>query len=346
MRVCIFGAGATGGHFAIRLARGGHDVSVIARGAQLDAIRRKGLQLRSGDDMLSARVAASDDAKAFGAQDVVLVTTKATALPAVAEGIGPLIGPQTLVVFTQNGMTWWYPLGLPQHCPPPPKLPLFDLADRFLPLMRREQIAGGIVYSANELEAPGLVRNNSPHHNRLEIGAVGANDSAALAAARAMLKESGLLSPDPGDIRAAVWTKLLNNMSGSVLGLVTASTSDSARNDVGLRAIYRRLVREGLTVSAAHGYPLADVLDTERMLARLLHHKASLLQDYEQGRAMEIGEIVLAPLAFARAAGIPTPTLDAIAALAAKLAGDRGLFTTDYSRWPALWQEELEFDPS
>jgi 2-dehydropantoate 2-reductase len=83
-------------------------------------------------------------------------------------------------------------------------------------------------------------------------------------------------------------------------------------------------MREGLRIAAAHGYPLD--LDPDRMLGRLLNHKASILQDYEQGRPMEIAEIVLAPVAFARVAKIATPTLDTVAAIVTKLARDRGLF--------------------
>ena len=41
---------------------------------------------------------------------------------------------------------------------------------------------------------------------------------------------------------------------------------------------------------------------------------------------MEIAEIVLAPVAFARVAKIATPTLDTVAAIVTKLARDRGLF--------------------
>jgi 2-dehydropantoate 2-reductase len=50
-----------------------------------------------------------------------------------------------------------------------------------------------------------------------------------------------------------------------------------------------------------------------------------MLQDYEAGRPMEIAEMVLAPVAFARAARLDTPTLDAVTAIAARLAADRGL---------------------
>jgi 2-dehydropantoate 2-reductase len=31
MRVCVYGAGAIGGHLAVRLARGGAEVSVLTR---------------------------------------------------------------------------------------------------------------------------------------------------------------------------------------------------------------------------------------------------------------------------------------------------------------------------
>jgi 2-dehydropantoate 2-reductase len=224
-------------------------------------------------------------------------------------------------------MTWWYPVGLPALHPKPPPIPIFELARPFLSAMRADQVLGGIIYSANEVEAPGVIKNNSPTHNRLEIAAIGDSKPGGVAEIRQILERAGILSPDPGDIRAAVWTKLVNNMSGSALGLATRSPSDGARKDKAVSEIYRRVMREGLSIAAAHGYPLD--LNPDRMLARLLDHKASLLQDYEQGRPMEVAEIVLAPLAFARAANIATPTLDTVAAIVTKLAKDRGLVAAD-----------------
>ncbi|MGV3633390.1 MAG: ketopantoate reductase family protein [Pseudorhodoplanes sp.] len=331
MRICIYGAGASGGHFAIKLARAGHDVSVIARGPHLTAIREKGLQLRTGDQVLSATVAAGEKPADFGPQDAVIVATKATALPSIAAQIAPLVGKDTLVVFPQNGMTWWYPVGLPAQHPAPPAIPIFDLAKPFLAAMRPDQVIGGIIYSANEVEAPGIIKNNSPTFNKLEIAAIdqpGATRD-ALQALRADLETAGIQSPDPGDIRVAVWTKLVNNMSGSTIGLATASPSDGARKDPALAEIYCRVMGEGLSISAAHGYALD--IEPRRMLKRLLDHKASILQDYEQHRPMEIAEIVLAPVAFARAANIATPTLDTIAAIVTKLARDRGLLPAEIS---------------
>ena len=57
-------------------------------------------------------------------------------------------------------------------------------------------------------------------------------------------------------------------------------------------------------------------------------HKTSMLQDLERGRPMEIEAIVRAPLAFARSAGVATPTLDAIEALTVSMAQSKGLYVS------------------
>ena len=59
MRICIFGAGAVGSHFAVRLALAGHDVSCVMRGPHLDAVKADDLTLKVGDTSLTAKVKAS-----------------------------------------------------------------------------------------------------------------------------------------------------------------------------------------------------------------------------------------------------------------------------------------------
>ena len=95
MKVCVFGAGAIGGHVAARLAKGGADVSVVARGANLAAISERGLTVHAPDGTMHCRPRASADPAALGPQDAVIVTTKAPALPSVAATIAPLLGPET-----------------------------------------------------------------------------------------------------------------------------------------------------------------------------------------------------------------------------------------------------------
>jgi 2-dehydropantoate 2-reductase len=123
MRICIFGAGAVGSHFAVRLALAGHDVSCVMRGPHLEAVKARGLRLRVDDAEFSARVKASDDPAALGPQDVVISTLKATGVSSLATGLQPLLRDDTAIVFAQNGIPWWYDIGLPPITRPVPTLP-------------------------------------------------------------------------------------------------------------------------------------------------------------------------------------------------------------------------------
>ena len=105
MRFAILGSGAVGGYFGAKLARSGQDVTFIARGAHLDAIRTRGLEIKSAKlgDFTVKSPAESDTAK-VGPVDVVIVAVKAydnaTALPMLK----PMIGDNTVVLTLQNGV--------------------------------------------------------------------------------------------------------------------------------------------------------------------------------------------------------------------------------------------------
>jgi 2-dehydropantoate 2-reductase len=100
MKICVFGAGAVGGHIAARLAAKGHDVSVVARGQHLAAIEKNGLKLHHGDEVIQGKVRTTNPGK----QDFVIVALKANLLDTFADAAAPLLGPDTAVVFAQNGI--------------------------------------------------------------------------------------------------------------------------------------------------------------------------------------------------------------------------------------------------
>ena len=150
MRICIFGAGAVGGHFAVRLALAGQDVSCVMRGPHFEAVKAKGLTLRVGDAEFLARVKASDDPAALGPQDFVISTLKATGVGSLVTGLRPLLGDETGVVFAQNGIPWWYDIGLPSGHPAPPDLGFLDPDGELRSAVFRERIIGGVIFSSNE----------------------------------------------------------------------------------------------------------------------------------------------------------------------------------------------------
>lgn len=322
MRICVFGTGAVGSHVAVRLALAGHDVSCVMRGPHLEAVKARGLTLRVGGAEFTAKVKASDDPAALGPQDVVISTLKATGLGSLATGLRTLLRVDTAVVFAQNGIPWWYDLGLPADHPPPPDLGFLDPGGRLRAAAPSEQIIGGVIFSSNEIVAPGLVLNSSPERNRLLIGECDDRQSERIARLRATLNEASIESPEVFQIRETIWSKLLTNMSMSVLCLLTGQSARAVRDDPALRDVVPRLLDEANSISQSYIPEVKRVTRT----GPAPDHKPSILQDYELGRAMEIDVLVRAPAAFARAAGLSTPMLDMMAALAIRQARDKGLY--------------------
>ena len=322
MRICIFGAGAVGSHLAVRLERAGHEVACVMRGPHLEAVRANGLRLRVGDEEIRAKVKASDDPASLGAQGLVISTLKATAVASLATGLKPLLGDDTPVVFAQNGIPWWYDIGLPAKHPAPPDLSFLDPGGALRAAIPRERIIGGVIFSSNEVIAPGVAANLSPDRNRLLVGECDDRASERIARLRALLSEASIESPDVAEIRETIWSKLLTNMSMSVLCLLTGQTARAVRDDPALRDVIPRLLDEANAVAQSCIPSVKRVTRT----GPAPEHKPSILQDYELGRAMEIDALVRAPAAFARAAKLATPMLDLIAGLAIQKARDKGLY--------------------
>ena len=329
MRICVFGAGAIGGHLAARLARGGAEVSVVARGAQLAAIRARGLRVRAPDGELECRPAASDDPAALGPQDAVLVTTKAPALPGVAGAIAPLLGPDTAVAFVMNGIPWWYFDGA-QGPLPGRRLPALDPDDAVRRAVGVGRTVGGVVYSACTVLEPGLVRVEHAR-NRVVLGEPDGRPSPRAEAIAAHLRAGGLDAPVVGDIRREVWAKLMGNLTSGPLAILTRRTMGETFADPAIRAAAERIGAEVVAVAAALGIALG--VDPKEPVARSLssRHKPSILQDLEAGKPMEVAALFDAPLAIARLAGVETPTLDLAVALARQAAEAAGLYAPAFT---------------
>ena len=327
MRICVFGAGAIGGNFAARLAAGGNEVSVVARGAHLEAIRARGLPLLAGDKKIVAPVEASDRPADLGPQDAVLVTMKASGQHVLADSVGPLLGTDTPVAFVQNGIPWWYGHGLAASRPPAPDLSRLDPGGALAKSVGLHRVVGAVVSSPNHVVEPGVIHNEVPDRNILWVGEPDDRSSPRIEALRTALKAAGIGSPATADIRYEIWHKLMANLTGSTVCLVTGQSAKVQATPL-VNRLSRRAHAEALAVAAAHGVMLDDHPDTRYGPKRVYtSHRPSILQDYDLGRPMEIESIVRAPLAFARSAGIETPTLDAIESICVSLAEAKGLYS-------------------
>ena len=324
MKICIFGAGAIGGHLAGRLAQGGAEVSLIARGEHLAAIRRQGLTIRAPDLSANFAIAASDDPAALGVQDAVIVTVKAHGLTAVASTIAPLLGAHTPVVFVTNGVPWWY---FHAHGGrfDGRRLPGVDPQGVIWSQIGPERAIGGVVYSPCTVIEPGVVEVLSAP-GRLILGEPDGQITARAGGIAAALVAGGLKAPVSARIRDAVWSKLLLNVTSGPLGILAQAGMNDIYGDPACADAVRRIVAETLAIAHAMGCPITH--DTEKHLinGRASRHTPSIVQDLLRGRPLEIEAMLVAPLDLARLVEVPTPTLDLLVALATIRARGAGLY--------------------
>src|SRR5262245_9882629 len=324
MKICVYGAGAVGGHVAARLARGGADVSIIARAATADAIRKRGLHIKTPEGDIHAQVTVPADARELGPQDTVIVTVKAPSLPEAVAGIVPLLGPRTAVVFAMNGLPWWF-----FHRAGGPldgrRLPLVDPADVVWQAIGPERVIGAVVNTACVVLEPGVIQVTN-RANRFVLGELDGSASSRLEALAQAMRAGGFNVEVTPHIRDDVWEKLIGNVCGAPFMVLTQMKATDVYNDPVCEGAIRAIMAETSALGTALGCNVR--LDPERLVAggKALHHKSSMAQDLELGRAMEIDSFFAAPLALARELGITTPTLDLFAALVKLRARAAGLY--------------------
>lgn len=311
MKVCIFGAGAIGGHIATRLVNAGADeISLIARGNMLRVIRERGLTLRSnGKEELHARPqTVTDDPSTLPPQDLVVVAVKAPALSAAAPAIGRLIGPGGAAVFLINGIPWWYQHGRKGA---QGTLPLLDPDGALWREVRPERALGCVVQSPNDMVEPGVIVHNGG--NQLVIGEPDNSTTPRVQAAVAMFKRGGVDSRVSTDIRRDIWGKLCLNASGNTVSAITRNDLAQLGADPGLVTVSVNIMKETLAVAAAQGWDLRAETDCEAAARRgRPGQRTSMMQDALAGRAMECEALLGQTQAFARELGIATPAIDVV----------------------------------
>jgi 2-dehydropantoate 2-reductase len=326
MKICVYGAGAIGGHLAMRLHRGGADVSLIARGPHLAAIRANGLTVHAVDGTHQARLPATDTPAELGPQDAVFVTVKAPALAQVAAGISPLLASETSVTFMMNGIPWWYCYGLGTKFDGR-SLPRIDPGDVLRDTIGTERTLGGVVYSASAVTAPGVIEVEQPK-SRYFIGELHGSLTPRIFQLTELLRTGGVDGRPTPSIRTEIWTKLMSNLAGGTLAVLTGAPPKAVYAEPAAESAARAAMHEAAAIATALGCNMSRV-DPEEKIAggRSMDHKPSILQDLELGRPMEVDGMFDAPLALARMAGVETPALDLLVALCKIRAQGAGLYS-------------------
>lgn len=315
MKVVIVGAGAIGGYIGARLAQVGADVVLFARGSHLEAMRSQGLRVEGANETFTVHPQVSGSLAEIGPADVVILGVKAHGLPALAPQLAPLLGPDTTVMSTQNGIPWWYFQhhggeleGLRLEC--------LDPGGVIAAAIEPRRVVGSLAYFSTEIASPGVIR----HHegNRLSLGEPDGTKSERLVHLSQALIAAGLRCPISTRFRQEIWVKLLGNIAFNPISALTGGTLVEIAEHPEASKVVRTIMEETEAVARRLGLELPISID-QRIAgaAKVGAHKTSMLQDVEAGRTMELDAIVGAVLELGDRLSMPMPATRAIYGCAA-----------------------------
>ena len=323
-KVCIVGAGAIGGFIGARLAASGQcEVAALARGATLQALREHGWRLRQDDRLTTGPALAAEDPQELGVQDLVVVAVKGPAMAEVAQAIGPLLGPETIVVPAMNGIPWWFPEGLPILGSRP--LESVDPGGVIAAAIPSRRVLGCVVHAAVATAEPGLALHRMGQG--LIVGELDGAESERARQTRDLLAAAGFdvtLSPN---IRRDIWYKLWGNMTINPVSSLTGATADRILDDPLVRGFCSMAMKEAAMIGARIGCAIGESLEDRHAVTRKLGaFKTSMLQDVEAGKPIELDSIVGAVSEIGRRVGVDCPQIDALLGLTRLMAQTRGLY--------------------
>jgi 2-dehydropantoate 2-reductase len=310
VRIVIAGAGAIGGYIGARLARIGADVVLFARRAHLRAMETRGLRVRSPDGDFDVRPEVTGNLAAIGAADVVFLGVKAHGLTALAPALGPLVGPDTAVVSTQNGIPWWYFQGYGGELEGV-HLERVDPGGVIAAAIEPRRIVGSLAYFSTNIVEPGVIHHTEG--NRISFGEPSGDRSERTRRIAEALIAAGFRCPITTRIRHEIWVKLLGNVAFNPISALTGGTLEELVRHPEVSRLVRDVMTEAEAVAGRLNIELPVSID-QRMAGaeKVGAHKTSMLQDYETGRPMEVEAVVGAVVELGERLGVPMPATRAV----------------------------------
>jgi 2-dehydropantoate 2-reductase len=310
MRFLIAGAGAIGAYIGARMARAGFDVTLFARGPHLKAMQNHGVKVKGAEESFDSHPRIVDSLEQAGPADVVFLAVKAHSLPQLAPQLKPVLGPDTTVVSTQNGVPWWFFQGCGGEWEGT-RLERVDAGGAVSAAIEARRVLGSIVYLSTEVTAPGVIEHIEG--NRISLGEPNGSRSERSRRIADALIASGLKAPVTTRIRNEIWVKLLGNVAFNPVSALTGYPLVEMVRDPDISELVRNIMRETAAVATRLGLELPVSIE-QRMAGaeKVGAHKTSMLQDLEAGRPLELEAIVGAVIELAERTGVPMPYTRAV----------------------------------
>jgi 2-dehydropantoate 2-reductase len=287
LHILVMAAGGVGGYFGARLAQAGHQVSFVARGRHLEALRSKGLRVKSALGDAQLKVDALEDPRDA---DIVLFAVKLWDTESAAEKLRSIRG---LVIPFQNGV---------------------ESIERLGKVLGKERVMGGSAYIATRIGAPGLIEHTGTMA-RLRFGPLLDSQRAPAESFFKVCKAAGINAELSEDIVLVNWEKFVFLVAMSGTTALARAPLGVVRGDPDLRWMFEQAMREAWTLARRRGVKLPDdFVEKQMAFAETLpaEMRASMLHDLEAGNRLEAPWLCGAVVRMAREHGLDAPVNRAI----------------------------------
>jgi 2-dehydropantoate 2-reductase len=277
--VAVLGPGAVGTALAVPLAEAGLDVVCIARPVTAAAITSRGLSLRHGSDVRTARPRAVEELNE--PVDLLLITVKATGLH---DALGRIKSGAAVVLPLLNGL---------EHV-----------------ATIRQRLGGPVLAgSIGKLEAYRDGPTNVVQTTAALLITVFPEDGAA-----DLLRDAGFEVRAGESEPAVLWEKSVRLAPLAAATAISQQTLGQLRSDGSWRSILEAAVAEACAIAAADGVSLNAAAQWEILDTMPASVTTSTARDAAAGRPTELDAILGAVVRAARRLEVAAPTLDRLLA--------------------------------
>ena len=289
MKILVIGAGAVGGYFGGRLVQANRDVTFLVHRKRAEVIKANGLQIISthGNVTLHPKAIVADEINQ--PYDLILLGVKNYALSAAVNDFAAAVGPDTMILPFQNGMS---------H--------IDLLIERF----GKRAVLGSVCLVATEIDSAGRIVQLAGFQ-RLIYGELDGSITPRLEKVDATLQGAGFRAAMSTHIMQDMWEKWVMIASvGGITCLLRGNIGEIVAIPGGAD-LSQSILRECSDIARACGYPPSEPFLKQQAPALTeagSQLTSSMYRDLKKGSPVEVDSILGDFLERGKKAGLTTPT--------------------------------------
>ncbi|WP_438710824.1 ketopantoate reductase family protein [Aquimarina muelleri] len=270
MHIVIIGVGGVGGYFGGKISNSGQKVTLVARGKHLEAIRKKGLLVKSIDgDFVTHPFMVTDTIEMVEKADLVLICTKSWQVAEAAKSIVSILKENTIVIPLQNGA---------------------DNAEKVCSVLDAKHVVGGLCKIYSKIEASGII-SHFGHTPEIVFGELDKSITERLTLVKQIFDKAGFKNTVSEDIEVDIWGKFMFIATVSGLGALTRATIGEMYENKETYHILEQTATEIYEVGIAKGISFPKDMVQRIMLfigAQSYASTASTQRDIMEGKPSEL----------------------------------------------------------